>query len=56
MFEHAAGIPSQRLQAEIQNRAAGHVHEEGEEHEHGAPADTVKATHTDPPGTPPHIH
>jgi uncharacterized membrane protein len=56
VFEHAAGIPSKRLQAEIQNRAARHLHEEGEEDEHGA-ADTAKAApHIDPPGTPPHKH
>jgi uncharacterized membrane protein len=59
VFEHAAGIPTQALQAEIENREAGHQHEPGEEHEHdvpAAPADTVKATHTHPPGTPPHQH
>jgi uncharacterized membrane protein len=57
MFEHAAGVPTKTLEAEIQNRAAGHEHMEGEEHEHGAPADTAKgATHVDPPGTPPHKH
>ena len=64
MFQHAAGIPSQVLQAEIQNREAGHEHQPGEEHEHGA-ADTIKtdttkaktaAPHTHPPGTPPHSH
>ena len=48
MFQHAAGIPTQTLQAEIQDRAAGHTHEEG--------ADTTNATHTHPPGTPPHSH
>src|SRR5205807_8261151 len=31
-------------------------HQPGEEHEHGAPVDTAKATHTHPPGTPPHTH
>jgi uncharacterized membrane protein len=59
VFEHAAGIPSQTLQAELENREAGHQHEPGEEHEeheHAAPADTAKATHTHPPGTPPHSH
>ena len=64
VFEHAAGIPTERLQAEIENREEGHHHEAGEEHEHGggAPADTAKAadttkpTHTHPPGTPPHSH
>ena len=64
VFEHAAGIPTHTLQAEIENREEGHHHEAGEEHEHeaGAPADTIKpadtakATHTHPPGTPPHRH
>jgi uncharacterized membrane protein len=60
MFEHAAGIPTKTLEAEVQDRAAGHQHEAGEEeeeHEHGAPADTAKApAHVDPPGTPPHQH
>lgn len=62
VFDHAAGIPSQKLQAELENRAAGHQHEPGEEHEHGAPADSardttkVTAPHTHPPGTPPHSH
>src|SRR6266850_770607 len=58
VFDHAAGIPTKTLQSEIQDRAAGHEHEPGEEdeeHEHGAPADTAKA-HVDPPGTPPHRH
>jgi uncharacterized membrane protein len=59
VFEHAAGIPSAALQAEIENREAGHEHMPGEvEH-----ADSVKtgdttrtAPHVDPPGTPPHKH
>lgn len=55
VFDHAAGIPTQTLQAEMQNRTAGHDHEAGEEH--AAPADTAKsAPHVDPPGTPPHKH
>jgi len=49
VFEHAAGIPNQTLQAELQNRAAGHAHEEGQAHDS---ADT----HSHPPGTPPHDH
>jgi uncharacterized membrane protein len=56
MFEHAAGVPTKTMQTEIENREAGHHHEEGEadEHEHpGAPADTA---HHDAPGTPPHSH
>jgi uncharacterized membrane protein len=62
VFQHAAGIPTQTLQAEIENREEGHQHEAGEEHEHEAaadtikPADTAKATHTHPPGTAPHSH
>ena len=62
VFDHAAGIPTQKLQAEVENRAAGHHHEPGEEHEHGPAADSVKDTtkatapHTHPPGTPPHSH
>jgi uncharacterized membrane protein len=59
VFEHAAGIPTKAMEAEIQNRAAGHEHMEGEneEHEHAPPADTAKtAAHVDPPGTPPHKH
>ncbi|PYO88734.1 MAG: hypothetical protein DMD58_11535 [Gemmatimonadetes bacterium] len=56
MFQHAAGIPSRTLQVELENREEGHDHQPGEEHEHGAPADTAKATHAHPPGTPPHSH
>ena len=60
MFEHAAGIPSRTLQAEIENRKEGHQHEAGEEHEHAADSasDTTKRTapHPHPPGTPPHSH
>ena len=47
MFEHAAGIPTKTMEAEIQNRAAGL----------GATADSAKgAMHVDPAGTPPHKH
>ena len=54
VFEHAAGIPTKTLQTEIQDRAAGHDHEELEAREHTG-ADTTKAApHVDPPGTPPH--
>lgn len=34
VFEHAAGVPTRMMKAEIENRAEGHQHEEGEEHEH----------------------
>src|SRR2546430_62919 len=41
VFEHAAGVPTRMMKAEIENRAAGHDHEGGEEeHEH---ADSGKA-------------
>ena len=42
MFEHAAGVRTATMKAEIVNRAAGHHHEAGEaeEHEH---ADSGKA-------------
>lgn len=62
VFQHAAGIATPTLQTEIQNRTAGHAHAPGEEHgPMGAdsartPGDTGKATHVDPPGTPPHKH
>jgi uncharacterized membrane protein len=61
-FEHAAGVPSATLKAELENREAGHHHEAGEadEHEHDsvkAPTDSAKARgHTHAPGTPPHKH
>jgi uncharacterized membrane protein len=48
MFQHAAGIPTKTLEAEVQNREAGHQHDA---------ADSASApTHVDPPGTPPHKH
>ena len=60
VFEHAAGVPTKTMEAEIQNRAGGHEHMEGEEsgeHVHPAPTDTMKTpAHVDPPGTPPHSH
>jgi hypothetical protein len=70
VFEHAAGVPTPVLEAELHERAEGHHHhdgaaEEGEEHEHDAPAAADSAPagmadsgasggHTHPPGTPPH--
>jgi uncharacterized membrane protein len=55
MFEHAAGIPVRTMEAEIQDRARGHHHEEGEE-EHGADTAHADTTHAHAPGTPPHTH
>lgn len=71
VFDHAAGIPTPVLQAEMHERVEGHHHhdgeaEEGDEHTDEAPvagadsaaspaADSAApASHTHPPGTPPH--
>ncbi|MGH7511668.1 MAG: DUF2231 domain-containing protein [Gemmatimonadales bacterium] len=69
VFDHAAGIPTPVLEAEMRERVEGHHHhdgpEEGEEHEQGQPAAADSAPagvadsaasggHTHPPGTPPH--
>lgn len=72
VFDHAAGIPTEVLQAEIQSRGAGHAHAPGEEHGNGhgdqpAPAmpgdsaapDSAKASgagHSHAPGTAEHDH
>jgi len=67
IFDHAAGISSEVLQAEARQRGEGHRHGEGEAHgeegghDHAAPADTgvaaqSSAEHVDPPGTPAHSH
>ncbi|HEX9282459.1 MAG TPA: DUF2231 domain-containing protein [Gemmatimonadales bacterium] len=49
VFEHAAGIPDATMQAELENREAGHHHD--------AEADSTKpAGHTHAPGTPEHRH
>ena len=46
VFEHAAGVPTKTLEAEVQNRTGGRE----------AAADTAKGGHVDPPGTAPHKH
>lgn len=61
VFDHAAGVPTAKLQTEIQDRAAGHSHMDGDDdHDQDAPApDTTKApdsAHVHPAGTPPHSH
>jgi uncharacterized membrane protein len=56
VFEHAAGIPTHTLQTEIQDRAAGHTHEEMDAAEHTGVDTARTAPHVDPPGTPPHRH
>lgn len=72
VFDHAAGIPTEVLTAEMRERTEGHEHSAGEEHpeeahEHApaaAPASADSASpatapaggHVDPPGTPAHEH
>lgn len=59
VFDHAAGIPTEVLQAEIDSRGAGHAHAPGEEHDHGPPPpDSAPPPdgHSHPPGTPAHDH
>lgn len=59
VFDHAAGVPTTKLEAEIKDREAGHHHEPGEadDHDHDAPGhDSTAPAHVDPPGTPPHSH
>jgi uncharacterized membrane protein len=52
VFDHAAGMPTAKLQTEIENREAGHHHEPGEadEHDHDAGGAGTDST------TPPHTH
>lgn len=59
VFDHAAGIPTEVLLREAQERTAGHEHAPGEEHDHGPPAPAAghpATEHVDPPGAPPHTH
>lgn len=58
VFEHAAGVPTAKLQTEIQDRAAGHSHMDGDDDHDEAAPDTAHADtgHVHPPGTPPHAH
>jgi uncharacterized membrane protein len=39
VFDHAAGIPTEVLQAEIESRGGGHAHTPGEEHGNGHASD-----------------
>jgi uncharacterized membrane protein len=58
VFQHAAGIPSPVLQAELHERTEGHHHDD--DAKASAPHDSVAQQpapgHLDPPGTPPHTH
>lgn len=53
VFEHAAGVPAATMQAEMENRKAGHVHdadEDADAHAHGG----ADSTHRHAPVPPPH--
>jgi uncharacterized membrane protein len=56
MFDHAAGIPNATMQAELENRAAGHHHEPGETDEDAHVDSAADSTHRHAPGTTPHNH
>ena len=69
VFDHAAGIPTEVLTAETQQRSQSHEHAPGEGHGDGddepaaapmtgdsASLDSAASGHVDPPGTPPHSH
>jgi uncharacterized membrane protein len=60
VFEHAAGIPTKVLQAELQERSKDHQHGAGDQQPAVAPDSSASAPpardHVDPPGTPPHSH
>lgn len=59
VFEHAAGIPTAALQAELRERSRDHSHEAGLDAHAPAPDSSLtapRAEHVDPPEAPPHTH
>jgi uncharacterized membrane protein len=60
VFEHAAGIPTEVLQGELQERAKDHHHDAVTANPAVAPDSSASAPeardHADPPGAPPHSH
>jgi uncharacterized membrane protein len=61
VFDHAAGVPSKVLEAELRERTGQHHHAGEEAAGPMAPTDSAAegrapARHVDPPGTPPHTH
>ena len=63
VFRHGGGVPTDVLDAALAERAAGHSHDPGEEHndnddpaESGTADSTDNGEHSDSPGTPPHEH
>ena len=59
VFDHAAGIPTTVLEAELKERGRDHHHAAGAD-DRAPMADSTMAPaapgHVDPPGTPPHSH
>jgi uncharacterized membrane protein len=61
VFDHAAGVPSKVLEAELRERTGVHHHDGAEAVAPVTPNDSIAerrapAAHVDPPGTPPHTH
>lgn len=63
VYRHGGGIPTEVMDAAMADRAAGHAHAPGEEHDHddaspsdSASADSTTGDHTHAPGTPAHEH
>ena len=57
VFEHAAGVPTEVLQAELEERGTDHQHGAADGTGHSdQPAATPPASHVDPPGAAPHSH
>ena len=60
VFDHAAGIPTEVLQAELRERTEDHDHGDGPRDPAVAPDSSASAPggrdHVDPPGTPSHSH
>ncbi len=68
VFDHAAGVPTRVLEAELRERGRDHEHAAGQEHDMapdsvatsprpaGSTDSAITPPHTDPPGTPPHTH
>ncbi|NIM49824.1 MAG: DUF2231 domain-containing protein [Gemmatimonadales bacterium] len=59
VYGYGGGVPTPVLEGALAERAAGHAHEPGEEHDDNtAEADSSAQgdDHTDPPGTPEHEH
>ena len=57
VFDHAAGVPTEVLQAELKERGTDHHHGADNGHSHSGPQPSTPApAHVDPPGAAPHSH